>query len=90
LSSFQIVLTVSARKELRALTKIDRAKIDAALLILSQNPTPPKAIKLTNREGYRVRIGDLRIIYEIQQKALAIKVIKIGYRGDVYRHSRNN
>jgi mRNA interferase RelE/StbE len=55
------------------------------LTLLAENPLPPKAKKLSAREGYRIRIGDFRIIYEIQKTFLVVLVIDIGHRREIYR-----
>jgi mRNA interferase RelE/StbE len=41
--------------------------------------------KLQNRAGYRLRVGDWRVIYDVQEHQLVILVIKVGSRGDIYR-----
>ncbi len=45
----------------------------------------PNAKKLQGREGYRLRVGDWRVIYEIQKDQLVILVLRVASRGDVYR-----
>lgn len=54
---------------------------------LAADPYAPNmnAIKLQNRDGYRLRIGDWRVIYEMQDNRLIILVVKIAGRGEVYR-----
>jgi len=48
-------------------------------------PFPPAAKKLRNRSGYRVRVGDYRILYEVDEGTVVILVVMIGHRRDVYR-----
>jgi mRNA interferase RelE/StbE len=54
---------------------------------ISQNPfeSHSNVTKLQNREGYRLRVGDWRIIYEVQQEKVIVLVLKIGLRKEVYR-----
>jgi mRNA interferase RelE/StbE len=52
---------------------------------LARNPYPPAARKLSNRLAYRVRVGDYRIIYSVQESTITIVVVAIGHRKDVYR-----
>ena len=59
-------------------------RIIGVIELLGENPLPPKALKLTGRDGYRIRVGDYRIIYTFNNKQLRIAVIKIGSRKDVY------
>jgi len=53
---------------------------------LAENPRPPGSLKLQgNDELYRVRVGDYRIIYQIQDRVLLVLVVEIGNRRDIYR-----
>jgi len=52
---------------------------------LSENPRPHGSEKLTGQERYRVRQGDWRIVYEIDDDARIVRIFKIGHRRDVYR-----
>ena len=53
---------------------------------LAKDPYAPNnnVKKLTGRDGYRLRIGDIRVIYDIYDKVLVIDVLEIGFRGDIY------
>lgn len=82
---FSISLTTSARKSLRKLSKKDQALIYAVLETLKVNPTPPKALKLTGRECYRLRVGDFRILYTFNRGELVVLVLDIGHRREIYR-----
>jgi mRNA interferase RelE/StbE len=58
----------------------------AAIELLKENPRPPKAIKLAGHDDlYRVRIGDYRIVYSIEDNKLVVYVIRIAHRRDIYR-----
>ena len=73
---------------LRALRKVDpkmRPRIEGAIALLAEDPRPPASRPLTGRAGYRVRVGDYRIIYTIQDDVLLIVVVNLGHRRDVYR-----
>ena len=65
------------RKLLKTLQISEKKRIDAALTLLADNPIPPKAKKLSGRDGYRIRVGDYQIIYEIQKSVLVISVADI-------------
>ena len=56
-----------------------------ALNDLQVNPRPPGAKKLTGQESYRIRKGDYRILYTIDDRARLVRVYRIGHRRDVYR-----
>ena len=77
LSQFTLRIERTPRKFLQTLQLKDRKRIDIALTLLSENPIPPKAKKLSGRDGYRIRVGDFRIIYEIQKSVLVVLVIDI-------------
>jgi mRNA interferase RelE/StbE len=68
-----------------ALDQHHRARITGAIELLARNPYPPAARKLSNRLAYRVRVGDYRIIYSVQESTITIVVVAIGHRKDVYR-----
>ncbi len=82
---FSIELTSTARKSLKKLPRKEQELVFAVLETLKENPTPPKALKLTGREGYRIRVGDLRVIYTLQRGCLIVLVLDIGHRREVYR-----
>jgi len=63
----------------------DRGRIIARIQALAEDPRPVGAEKLSGQERYRVRQGDYRILYEIEDQILRIMVVKIGHRRDVYR-----
>ena len=56
-----------------------------AIAGLADNPRPPGVKKLTDREGYRVRVGDYRILYQVSDGAKAVIIYRVMARGDVYR-----
>lgn len=85
MSEFTLRIEKTPRKFLKTLNLSDKRRIDAALSLLSENPIPPKAKKLAGRNGYRIRVGDFRIIYEIQKSILVVLVIDIGHRREIYR-----
>ena len=88
MSQFTLRIERTPRKFLQTLQLKDRKRIDIALTLLSENPIPPKAKKLSGRDGYRIRVGDFRIIYEIQKSILVVLVIDIGHRREIYRSSK--
>ncbi|MBC8105027.1 MAG: type II toxin-antitoxin system RelE/ParE family toxin [Anaerolineae bacterium] len=61
-----------------------RRRIDTAILALGDNPRPPGSKKLVNVEAWRIRVGDWRVIYQINDKQLLVLVVRIGHRRDVY------
>ena len=84
--AYQVLIKDSARKELAALSLPLQKRIDTRIRALSENPRPSGIKKLAGDENlYRLRVSDYRIIYQIQDKALLVLVIKISHRREVYR-----
>ena len=77
----------SAARELETIAgKKDRDRITQRILALAENPRPPGVEKLSGTsEKYRVRQGDFRILYEIQDDVLTVYIVRIGDRKEVYR-----
>jgi mRNA interferase RelE/StbE len=86
MEKFEIRFKRSVTKELLKLPRNDNRKIMARIMALSENPRPAGCEKLAERESYRVRQGDYRIIYSIADDRVVVEVIRIGHRRDVYRH----
>lgn len=77
----------AARKALANLPKRDQARVDEHILSLTGDPRPRGAIPLkgTSRSLWRIRVGDYRILYRIEDDRLIVIVIDVGNRRDVYR-----
>jgi len=74
-----------AQRELAALSKKDFEKVKAAILALAGNPRPANCSKLTGRNGWRIRIGNYRVIYEIDDPNRSVTVLNVGHRREIYR-----
>lgn len=74
-----------AKKSLKELDASMQRRIMSKLEKLKTNPRALDAIKLAGSESWRIRVGDYRIIYDIQDSVLIVMVIKIGHRREVYR-----
>lgn len=88
MAAYTIEFVKSARKEFEKLPEKVRTNIAEALNLLAQNPYSEllKVKKLKGQsELYRIRLGEYRIVYELRNARLAVIVIKIGHRRDVYR-----
>jgi mRNA interferase RelE/StbE len=73
-----------AQKELADLPKADYERVRDALAALEENPRPTGCKKLAGREGWRIRAGDYRAIYEIDDAQKNVTVLHIGHRRDIY------
>lgn len=85
MSKYSIVLTKTAAKQLDALSDVISTPILNTIAKLADEPRPVGCKKLNGRDGYRIRQGDYRIIYDIFDKQLVVDVIKIAHRKDVYQ-----
>ena len=73
-----------AQKKLAKIPEPYYSKIKSAILELAENPRPVGCKKLSGRSGYRVRVADYRIIYEVIDDLLLVEVIELGHHQDVY------
>ena len=87
MAGYRVVVKPSAEKELDQVgSRKDRERIAQRLLDLATNPRPFGVEKLANEDNlYRVRQGNYRIIYEIDDGESCVRVMRIGHRKDVYR-----
>lgn len=83
--TYRVTLSPMAARQLRKLDAQVRRRIQAALDLLAEQPRPPSATRLVGGAGeWRVRTGDYRIVYEIEDDRLLILVLRIGHRREVY------
>ena len=86
MGKFRVELNRSAEKSLRRIPKKILPKILAALSGLAFDPFPDGCRNLSGEiNTFRIRISNYRIIYEVLEKIVLVKVLKIGHRKDVYR-----
>ncbi len=85
--AYTIAFTKQAIKTMQKMPSTTAQLIRQKISQIAEDPFASHAnvTKLQNREGYRLRVGDWRVIYEIQQDKVIILVLKIGLRGEVYR-----
>jgi len=84
--AYTVNLKRSAEKELEKLPTKIHDKIINILLSLKENPFPHNSKKLRGREGYRIRVGDYRILYLIDESARTVEVVSVAHRKEVYRY----
>ena len=84
--AYSILLAPPAERQLRSFSSAMQRRLVKRMKTLQQDPRPPGVKKLAGADDlYRLREGDYRIIYMIQDEELIILVLKIGDRKDVYR-----
>lgn len=83
---YRVELVPSAARAFKKLDHRDRLRIERKIDALTDDPRPPGAKLLSAQERiYRLRAGDFRILYQVNDKVLTILVIAIGHRREVYR-----
>ena len=84
--AYQVILKPAARRDIKKLAGPDQVRIIKRLESLSENPRSFGAKKLRGAEDlFRVREGNYRIIYQIQDEMLLVLVVKVGHRREIYR-----
>jgi mRNA interferase RelE/StbE len=84
MTAYRIEVRPAAVRALRNLDPQMRPRIQGAIALLAQDPRPPAARTLRGRPGLRIRMGDYRIIYTIEDDVLMVVVVTLGHRREVY------
>ncbi len=83
--TYKVAILRRAQKELGALPDEVYCRLRDAICGLADNPRPPGCLKLTGRDGWRIRIGQYRLVYEIDDDGQLVTVLHVGHRRDIYR-----
>jgi mRNA interferase RelE/StbE len=84
--AYRVELTPAAQRDLRSLDRPVLRRIDAKIRSLAEEPRPHGVEKLAgDSEVYRVRVGDYRILYQIDDAVLVVLVVRVRHRREVYR-----
>ena len=83
---YRVIIEPQAEKALGKLDRQTQTRLRLAIGLLASNPFPPNCRKLINRVGYRIRVGDYRVIYQVEGEKLLVYVFKLGHRKDVFRN----
>jgi mRNA interferase RelE/StbE len=81
---YRVTISKSAIKILEKVNEPYYSQLKRAIYNLAINPRPKGHKKLAGRNGYRVRVSDYRIIYEIQDDVLVVDVVALGHRKEIY------
>ncbi|MEI2580747.1 type II toxin-antitoxin system RelE family toxin [Scytonema sp. PRP1] len=85
--TYQVELTKKASKQLAKLSEDIQQRIKIKVQELAENPRPSGVVKLENSDNkYRIRVGNYRVLYEIQDDLLIVSVIRVGHRREVYNN----
>jgi len=85
MANYRIVFKQSLAKDLRSIPKKDVQRILNRIGGLVDDPRPAGAEKLSSDEKYRIRQGNYRILYTIEDDIITVTVVKVGHSRDVYR-----
>ena len=83
--AYRVILKRPAEKELDALQANIRERITKRLLALEENPRPSGIKKLQGEESYRLRVGDYRVLYSVDDQLKRVVILAVGHRREVYR-----
>jgi mRNA interferase RelE/StbE len=85
MAEYKVYFKESVETDFREIPKRDIIKILQRIESLSRDPRPPGVEKLTGQDRFRLRQGNYRIIYSVQDKELTVWIVRIRHRKDVYR-----
>jgi len=85
MTKYNIFFKRSAVKDMDPIPKKDLRRIINRIESLEEDPRPPGCEKLVGQDRYRIRQGNYRIVYSIQDQDLTVSIVKIGPRRDIYR-----
>jgi len=83
--AYRLELSHTAHRQVRRLPALIQERVNKAIARLAENPRPPGIKKLTAMDGYRVRVGDYRILYQIRDDVSLVVIYRVMGRGEVYR-----
>jgi mRNA interferase RelE/StbE len=82
---YRLEVSHTAHRQILRLPASTQERVNGAIALLAENPRHTGSKKLTAREGYRVRVGDYRILYQVDEGTKAVIIYRVMSRGDVYR-----
>ena len=85
MGAYRLLIKRSAVQELQAIRERDRLRLAGRIRALSTDPRPPGCEQLSGQDRLRVRQGDYRVVYEVNDVKREVTIYKIGHRREVYR-----
>ncbi|GAB3306140.1 type II toxin-antitoxin system RelE family toxin [Pseudoclavibacter terrae] len=82
--TYQVLVLPAAARAIKKLPPEAKRRIQAVVELLAEDPRPPATKKLTGRPEWRVRTGDYRVLYRIQDDVLTVVIVHAGHRREVY------
>lgn len=81
----RIQFTPAAKRQFDKLPGLAQKQLGETIDRLAEQPRPPQSAKLAGHDLYRVRRGDHRVVYRIEDDRLQVVLVKMGHRKDIYR-----
>ncbi len=82
---YRLDITAAARQRIKRFDSAIQDRVLAAIRELAETPRPAGCKKLRGRPGFRIRVGDYRVIYDIHDRIVTVEIIEVGHRKDIYR-----
>lgn len=86
--TYKVLIERLARRTIEKIAQPHQDRVTHAIRNLRNDPRPPGVRKLVGRPVWRIRVGDYRILYEIDDSASTVLVVTLGPRGEVYRQAK--
>ena len=85
--NYKVVIDKKVLKKLEKISDPHYKALKDSILALEAEPRPFGVLKLKGRSGYRIRVGNYRVIYEIEDSIKIVEILDVGHRGDIYEGS---
>ena len=83
---YELLLERSVARQLKQVPDADYQRLIARVRLLTESPRPPACKKLRgSRADYRLRVGDWRIVYEVDDERRIVRILRVALRKEVYR-----
>ncbi len=82
---YEVVIPRRVRRRIARLPESVYRRVLAAIRGLREEPRPRGSLKMTNRDERRMRVGDYRVIYEVDDEERVVTILQVGHRRDIYR-----
>ena len=85
MASYKVEFSKRVRKDFREIPEHDANRILSKIKALAEEPLPADSKKLKGEELFRIRVGNYRVIYSIEDEKMLVFVVKLGHRKDIYK-----
>ena len=85
MASYKVEFSKRVRKDFREIPEHDANRILSKIKALAEEPLPADSKKLKGEELFRIRLGNYRVIYSIEDEKMLVFVVKLGHRKDIYK-----